>query len=185
MLLLASSSPTRKTLLEDFGVVFEQYPLAFEEEKISTITPKSFAYQACRLKLESVLKEIKELKQNAILVADSVIEVEGKLQRKAQTKEQAKAMLELQSGREITIITAQILKSKNLEVCDVSKTRLWLGDFKEKDLQKYLDSGLWNGKAGGVMVEGFHKKYILKQNGLLSTAMGLSVEKFLPFFEII
>jgi len=39
------------------------------------------------------------------------------------------------------------------------------------------------GKAGACMVEGFCKKYIVKSEGLESCAMGLSVEKILPFLD--
>ncbi|MCK4442199.1 MAG: Maf family protein, partial [Sulfurovaceae bacterium] len=46
-----------------------------------------------------------------------------------------------------------------------------------------LDSGLWDGKAGGCMVEGFCKKYIQKVEGYESTAMGLQVERLIGWLK--
>jgi septum formation protein len=42
---------------------------------------------------------------------------------------------------------------------------------------------LWKDKAGACMVEGFCKKYIKSQIGLTSTAMGLSIEKLIPYLK--
>ncbi|MBP9566206.1 MAG: Maf family protein, partial [Sulfurospirillum sp.] len=48
-------------------------------------------------------------------------------------------------------------------------------------LDAYLDGNEWRGKAGACMVEGFCKSYIQEVVGLESTAMGLSIEKLIPF----
>lgn len=183
MIILASNSPTRKKLLEEYNISFKQVAFDFDEDSIKTTNPKSFAYQVCKYKLDIALKDLKG--NLPILVADSVVSVNSTLQRKAKNKEEARAMLLNQSNQEIAIITAQILKSQELEICDISQTLLKLNAFDHGHLQEYLDSNLWQGKAGSVMVEGFHSKYIIKQEGLFSTALGLSIEKFLPFFEII
>ncbi|MGC9351687.1 MAG: Maf family protein, partial [Sulfurovum sp.] len=53
--------------------------------------------------------------------------------------------------------------------------------FEREEMEAYLESGLWQGKAGGCMVEGFCKKYILEVDGFESTAMGLQVETLLPW----
>ena len=52
---------------------------------------------------------------------------------------------------------------------------------QEDDLERYLDSGEWQGKAGACMVESFCRRYIKEVRGYESTAMGLSVEVLKPF----
>ncbi|MCE3039542.1 septum formation inhibitor Maf [Helicobacter anatolicus] len=183
MITLVSNSPTRQKILREYQIAFQQVSIDFDEESIASIVPKTFAYEACKHKLERALQELGS--DCAILVADSVVSVSSCMQRKPKTKEEAREMLEKQSGQEIAIITAQILKTSKIEVCDISQTILKLQEFHKIDLKEYLESSLWQGKAGAVMVEGFHSKYIIKQKGLFSTALGLSVEKFLPFFAII
>lgn len=116
-----------------------------------------------------------------LLVADSVVTCEGKLLRKAKDYEDAKSMLELQSGNFTSVISCMIFKSKKLELIDISITTYEFTKFDEKDMQNYLNSGECFGKAGAIMVEGFCKPYIKNVKGLESTAMGLSIEKLLPF----
>ena len=65
-------------------------------------------------------------------------------------------------------------KTKDFYLCDVSATYYQFTLFEPKDLEDYLNSGLWDGKAGGCMVEGFCKKYIAEVQGYESTAMGLN-----------
>ena len=69
------------------------------------------------------------------------------------------------------------LKSKSFYLVDVSATYYKFSSFNIDDLEEYLESGEWRGKAGGCMVEGFCKKYIESVRGYESTAMGLQVEK--------
>ena len=74
-----------------------------------------------------------------------------------------------------------IYKSKICELIDLSSTDYLFLPFDEQSLDAYLQSDEWRGKAGACMVEGFCKSYIKEVRGLESTAMGLSVEKLLPF----
>lgn len=182
MIILSSSSPTRAKILEKFGVTFTQEAVDFDENTICTQNPKEFAYQATLGKYRAALEKLGM--QMPILCADSVVSVEGRLQRKAKDVFAAKAMLEAQNGKNIEIITCMIYKSAKLELIDISSTQYSLAPFEPEILQQYLESKEWMGKAGCVMVEGFHKKYTLEKNGLESTALGLSVEKILPFLEI-
>ena len=68
-----------------------------------------------------------------------------------------------------------------LELLDISSTDYLFNDFNMDDLERYLDSGEWRGKAGACMVEGFCKPYIKEVKGIESCAMGLSVEVLKPF----
>lgn len=183
MIILASSSLARKEILQDFHIDFTQKQVDFDEDSLKEINPKSFAYKACIGKLEVAIKTLGL--DIPILVADSVVCVNNQLQRKPKNLSEIKNILDTQNNNTIHIITAQILKSHHIELCDISQTSFVLKTFDPKDMQDYIDSNLWRDKAGGVMTEGFHSKYFVKQIGLSSTAMGLSIEKFLPFFEII
>ena len=72
-------------------------------------------------------------------------------------------------------------KSKKLEFLDLSETKYLFYPFDEDDLENYLKGDEWKDKAGACMVEGFCKKYIREVKGLQSCAMGLTIEKLLPF----
>lgn len=107
------------------------------------------------------------------------------LLRKAKTPTQARIMLELQSGNPISIITAFAYQSHKGFFCNVDCAEFLLDEFCQDDIECYVKSSLWQGSAGCVKVEGFHKGYILSQKGLESCALGLSFERILPFLGII
>ncbi len=178
MLILASNSETRAQLLKNYGVAFVQQGVDFDEEQIRTEIPKSFVYEATKGKFEACPKT-----DQPILVADTVLEVDGELVRKAKDIEDARRILMKQSGNRLSIITCMIYKDRRLELLDISATHYRFAPFEREDLDRYLDSGIWMGKAGACMVEGFCRKYIQEVIGYESTAMGLCVEKLLPFLE--
>ncbi len=181
MIRLCSGSETRANLLKDFGVAFEQAGCDFDEERLPHITPKQFVYDAAQGKFTCCKR--KYGLELPLLAADTVVTAGGHLLRKAKDEEDARHILQLQSGGEIAIITATLLQSKALFLSDISATYYRFDTFDPQDVERYLQSGLWRGKAGACMVEGFCKKYIRSVRGLQSNAMGLPVEKLIPFIK--
>jgi len=178
MIHLASNSTSRALLLNKFNIEFIQKAPQYDEEQIQTKTAKDFAYIASKGKLEAAIKEFGV--ETPLLTADSVIlSGNGELLRKPKNIDDAKRILELQSASSMAIISAMHYKTKTFYLSDVSATYYNFSTFEAKDLDDYLENGLWQGKAGGCMVEGFCKKYIKSVYGNESTAMGLNIEKLL------
>jgi len=180
MIRLGSNSSTRAKILKDNNINFVQNGGTFNEDSIKTNNPEEFVRIATLGKFEELLNKY-GIEEMPLLVADSVVACDGKLLRKAKNKEDARAMLELQSNNTTSVITCMIFKSKETYLFDVNKTTYEFDTFKKEDLDEYINSGLCMGKAGAIMVEGFCKPYIKKVNGYESTAMGLCIEKLLPF----
>jgi len=182
MICLCSSSESRALLLNNFGIDFVQKSPDYDEEQISTTIAKDFVYTASKGKLEAAIAEFGL--EVPLLCADTVIAAEdGTILRKPKSLEDARRILNIQSGSRISIISSAHYKSKTLAFSDISATHYHFSDFEEEDLEAYLQSGLWQGKAGGCMVEGFCKKYIDSVDGYESTAMGLQVECLLPWIS--
>ena len=116
-----------------------------------------------------------------LLVADTVVTAHGKILRKAKDEADARAILATQSGSETDIITCMIYKTPKLELIDISLTRYFFDPFDPEEIDRYMASGEWRGKAGACMVEGFCKPYIHEVRGHESTAMGLCTEILKPF----
>ncbi len=180
MIRLGSNSTTRALLLQQHGIKFVQNGGEFDEESITTTDPKKFVIEATKGKFEELFKKF-GCDDMPLLVADTVVTSGGQLLRKAKDKEDARRMLELQSGNEVSIISCMIFKSLDTEIFDISTTTYHFKKFDPQDMQEYINSGECMGKAGAIMVEGFCKPYIKKVDGYESTAMGLCVEKLLPF----
>ena len=175
MLRLASSSQTRAMLLRDAGIAFTQESVDFDEDSIVASSPKNFVYQATMGKYEANLKAF-GCEDMPLLVADTVVTSQGQILRKARCVDDAKNILMTQSGNVTSIVTCLIYHSKEQKIIDISQTDYIFDDFDMDDLERYLESGEWRGKAGACMVEGFCKRYIKEVRGYESTAMGLSVE---------
>lgn len=182
MIRLGSNSITRAKILTEHNINFIQNGGTFDEDSITTADPKSFVYQATLGKYNELIKKY-GYEDMPLLVADSVVTSKGELLRKAKDEEDARRMLNLQSGSETSVITCMIFKSKEKEVIDISITTYIFNKFNKKDIEEYIKSGECFGKAGAIMVEGFCKPYIKDVVGYESTAMGLCVEKLKTIFE--
>lgn len=183
MICLCSNSESRALLLKNFGVDFVQKSVDYDEEKIRTLLAKDFVYTASKGKLEAAIRVLGL--DMPLLCADTVIAAaDGSILRKAKDKEDARRILKIQSGSSISIVSSLHYKSKAMAFSDISATHYHFAPFEESDLEAYLEGGLWRGKAGGCMVEGFCRKYIQSVEGLESTAMGLQVETLLPWLTL-
>lgn len=179
---LCSQSESRALLLRKFGINFIQKSVDYDEEQIITTVAKDFVYTASKGKLEAAVREFGL--ETPLLCADTVIAAaDGTILRKPKNIEDARRILNIQSGSTISIISSLHYRSQKLIFSDVSATHYRFAPFEKAELEAYLESGLWDGKAGGCMVEGFCKKYIVSVDGYESTAMGLQVETLLPWIE--
>lgn len=175
MIRLASGSQTRAELLKRAGIDFIQESVDFDEDSIIASSPKNFVYQATLGKYEANLKAF-GYDDYPLLVADTVVTSQGHILRKARCESDARNILMTQSGNITSIITCMIYQSKEKKIIDISSTDYVFDKFDLDDLDAYILSGEWRGKAGACMVEGFCKKYIKEVRGNESTAMGLNTE---------
>lgn len=180
MIRLASSSQTRAMLLREAGIEFVQEVKDFDEESVVATSPKNFVYQATLGKYGANLKAF-GFDDYPLLVADTVVTSAGQILRKANSIDEARNILMTQSGSLTSIITCMIYQSSHAMLIDISQTDYIFNKFNLDDLESYLDSGEWRGKAGACMVEGFCKPYIKEVRGYESTAMGLNVEVLKAF----
>ena len=179
---LCSQSPSRAAILTHAGIDFIQSPVDFEEDAIVATSPKNFVYQATRGKFD-VAKKLYDATQMPLLCCDTVVTSCNKILRKAKDVDEARTLLKMQSGATTSIVTCMIYKSATLELIDISATDYVFAPFDETELERYLASNAWQGKAGACMVEGFCKPYIKEVRGYESCAMGLSVEVLKGFLQ--
>jgi len=174
---LASGSETRANLLKSAGIDFVQSPVEFDEEALLERykDPKEFVCAVARGKFAEAAKRYGF--DLPVVAADTVVVADGEILRKAKDEEEARAILQKQSGNRVDIITCMVYGDGNRVVEDLDVTSYHFASFDPEDLERYLASGQWRGKAGACMVEGFCKPYIKKVEGRESTAMGLQVER--------
>ena len=175
-MILCSSSVTRAKLLKKAGIKFIQKKCDFDEDSIKTNDPYEFVIRASYGKFKACMKCFKD---EDIVTADTVVTDGVEILRKAKNEEDAKKILLKQSGKKIKIITSMWVLYKDRVFSRVDEMVYKFREFDLNDLEEYLKSKEWMGKAGACMVEGFCKKYIIDVSGYESTAMGLCVEELL------
>lgn len=183
MLRLCSTSKVRQEILRNFGIPFVVSDNGFDEEILESKikSPRDFAYMAALGKYQSALERYGL--EIPLLIVDSVVSCDGVLQRKAKSEAEALEFLKAQSGGVLSVLSCAILHSEVFYCIDLSATHYVLDHFNKEVMESYLQSGLWRGKAGAVMVEGFHKNFIKQQIGSTHNAMGLQIEVLLPFLK--
>jgi len=176
MFILCSSSKTRGQLLQKANIKFIQKACNFDEESIKSKDPYEFVTLTSLGKFKECLKCFK--KEN-LITADTIVSDGKEILRKAKNKEDATRILLAQSGKNIKIITSMWIRFNFKIYGRIDETIYEFKHFDKIDLENYLSSGEWKGKAGACMVEGFCKKYIKSVKGYESTAMGLCIEEIL------
>jgi len=107
---LCSQSESRAKILRDASLVFVQSPVDYDEEQIVAHSPKNFVYQATMGKYLAALQAY-DYREMSLLVCDTVVTAGGKILRKAKSQQEAREILQTQSGSVTSIITCMIYKS--------------------------------------------------------------------------
>ncbi len=174
-LILASVSPRRKELLEKAGINFTVIPSDFEEKGFflnPVVTAQTFAFAKAR----NVYEKLDDKNDKIVLGVDTVVHCLDKILGKPENPEQAREMLERLSGHEHLVISGYCILGKNVKIIGYDKTTVTFNDLTSEEIDDYVNSGLYKGKAGGY---GIQDGYNLVKNysGSLNNVIGLPTEK--------
>ena len=158
-LVLASGSPRRLALLNQAGIEPDSLqPTEVDEVPIKGELPRALANRLARAKAQAALASVRiseELRGSYILAADTVVAVGRRVMPKAEMLEEAAACLRLLSGRNHRVYTGICLVTpKEAFRQRLVETRVRFKRLSNEDLEAYLASGEWRGKAGGYAVQG-------------------------------
>ena len=173
-LILASASPRRVDLLKNVGIVPDDIiPADINETPNKGECPKDLAQ---RLAIEKAQAVAEKNASAFILAADTVVGAGRKILDKAEDENYAKMCLETLSGRRhhvyggIALITPE---GKTITRC--VDTLVQFKRLASEDIENYLQSGEWQGKAGGYAIQGRAESYIKYIRGSYSNVVGLSL----------
>ena len=171
-LLLASTSPRRRELLELLGVPFRIVPPNCEETLSPHFSPSEQTRQLARDKAQSVATQHP---QALVMGSDTVIEIDGKLLGKPDNMQEAETMLRHLRGRchQVHTGVAIIQQAAHVSIDFVETAQVWIKTFDEATLQSYLETEESLGKAGAYSIQGQGAQLIEKIEGDYPTIVGL------------
>ncbi|MGH7119625.1 MAG: Maf family protein [Acetobacteraceae bacterium] len=169
-LVLASASPRRATLLAQIGIV----PVAVLQPAVDEVErrgeqPRALAVRLARAKLAAVERE-----GCFVLAADTVVAAGRRVLPKTEDRAAARTALLLLSGRRHRVMTAVTLAAPDgrsaERVCD---TVVAFARLSGREIEAYLDSEEWRGKAGSYAIQGRAAAFIRFLSGSYSNVVGL------------
>jgi septum formation protein len=183
-LVLASASPRRIELLQQAGLEPDRLvPANVDETPLKAEHPRSLAKRLSRLKAEralEVLKEDGEAENTFIVAADTVVAVGRRILPKAESIDEASNCLRLLSGRSHRVYTGVSLMTPSGKLRQrLVETRVRFKRLSREELESYLASGEWRGKAGGYAIQGLAGTFVVKLVGSYTNVVGL------PLYEMV
>jgi septum formation protein len=177
-LVLASGSPRRVQLINQVGIEPDSLrPTDIDETPERGELPRACANRLARAKAEAALALVRideELKGSYILSADTVVAVGRRILPKAELLDEAAQCLRLLSGRNHRVHTAICLVTpKEAFRQRLVETKVRFKRLSEEDIEAYLGSGEWRGKAGGYAAQGIAGGFMVKIVGSYSNIVGL------------
>ncbi|MFK8113996.1 MAG: nucleoside triphosphate pyrophosphatase [Rubripirellula sp.] len=148
-LILASGSPRRAQLLNAAGYVFTVH-VASDQAECGMCSRETAPEMVGRYAYRKAADVASHLEEGLIIAADTVASCVGQILGKPRDQDHAEQTLRLLSGRVHDVYTGICVWSVKHQKCvlDVVRTELKMEVLSDAMLDKYLDSMLWEGKAG-------------------------------------
>ena len=177
-LVLASASPRRLDLLRQVGLEpAEIDPADIDESPGAGELPRAYAVRMARAKLAAVACRHRGA---IVLAADSVVACGRRILPKAETEAEARACLALLSGRRHRVLGGLAVGRPDGTVrTRLVETVVRFKRLEAAEIDDYLQSGEWRGKAGGYAIQGRAARFVAFISGSYSNVVGL------PLFETV
>ena len=169
-LVLASASPRRRELLAQIGVFADDIRAPdIDETPLKAEQPRPYCARMAREKVAAVPADADDI----VLCADTTVALGRRILGKPADRSEAEKFLRAMSGRRHKVITAVAVKrGDNLWERDVMST-VRMKSLSDQELNAYLDTGDWQGKAGGYGIQGPATVLIPWISGSFTAIVGL------------
>ena len=183
-LVLASASPRRLALLEQAGLKPDLLnPVDIDETPHKRETPRAYVLRMARQKAKAAgdTPLVRQLEGDVhILAADTVVALGRRILGKAESADEARAMLRLLSGRAHKVLTAvAVIAPTGALHTRLSISKVRFKRLSAQDLDTWLATDDWRGKAGAYAIQGLAGAFVRHLNGSYSGVVGL------PLYETV
>ena len=171
-IVIASASPRRRELFTQIGIHdYDVDPANIDESIFPNELPRAYTLRIAKKKADVVSNKHKKC---FVLAADTVVACGRRILGKAESKKQAILCLNLLSGRRHKVLTSVVLNTPNGDQIDRLVTSIvTFKKLGQEEIDSYINSGEWEGKAGGYAIQGIAAAYIRALSGSYSNVVGL------------
>ncbi len=186
-LILASTSPRRKQILEMLGVEFEVRAVDVDESIVAGESPYDYVHRLAIAKAQAGAAEGAagslpgQNTQEIIIGGDVTIDRDGIALAKAESPAEARQMLHSLSGKThigrdaFAVCIASSGQATQLYASGVASTFVTFRELSEEDVEDYIASGEWEGKAGAYAVQGKAAGFVTDIKGSFFDILGLPI----------
>ena len=167
-LVLASTSPQRRAILEQLGIPFAVVAPSYVEHDPPDADPVSLVCDHAEGKARSV-----HVEGAVTLGVDTTVHLDGRLYGKPADLDDARAMLGELEGRTHLVLSGLCLLGDGFTVVEHEVTRVTFRRLSETEIDVYLDSGEWGGRAGGYAIQGLGARLVAGIEGDYLNVVGL------------
>lgn len=169
-LVLASTSPQRRAILEQLGIPFEVVPPRYEERDAPGTDPIELARAHAQGKARSVAAEAGD---RPVLGVDTAVVLDGVVYGKPADAGEAARMLEALGGRTHVVISGLCLVTPGWEELAHDATFVAFRRLTPRDIARYVASGEWEGRAGAYAIQGLGAALVERIEGDYLNVVGL------------
>ncbi|MGY6570360.1 MAG: Maf-like protein, partial [Salinarimonas sp.] len=181
-------SPRRLALLQQVGIEPDALlPADIDETPEKSETPRDLARRLARLKAQAARKLAERddsLGKCFVVAADTVVAVGRRILPKTETMDEAAACLRLLSGRPHRVYSGvSVITPKGSLRERLVESRVRFKRLSPDEIESYLASGEWRGKAGGYAIQGLAGSFVVKLVGSYPNVVGLPLYETVSLLE--
>ncbi|MBD0289950.1 MAG: septum formation protein Maf [Thermoleophilia bacterium] len=169
-LLLASTSPQRRAILEQLAVPFDAVAPAYEEKAGEDDDPVVLVREHARGKARSVAARAGD---RPVLGVDTVVSCDGRVLGKPRSAEEAAGMLDRLGGKTHVVVSGLALVTPGWESVEDEATAVAFRPLTARDIAVYVASGEWEGRAGAYAIQGRGAALVRRIEGDYLNVVGL------------
>jgi septum formation protein len=169
-LLLASTSPQRRAILEQLGLPFEVVAPRYDERDDVGLSPSELVRAHAAGKARSVGGEAGE---RPVVGVDTAVVVDARVLGKPEDEAEAAEMLGALSGRDHVVVSGLCLLTPGWEAVEHEETVVRFRELTPRDIAAYVRSGEWRGRAGGYAIQGRGAALVSQVEGDYLNVVGL------------
>ena len=171
-IILASSSPRRRALLQDLGLTFEVYKPDVDESHSPNENPVSLCARLSRLKAEAGARKFPD---SLVIAADTIVVIDGQILGKPLNREDAVNMLTTLQGRTHEVLTGLSVCMDGRGLTHTEHTSVKFRPLTDAEILAYVSTGECDDKAGAYAVQGKGSLLVEGLQGDYFNVVGLPV----------